>query len=226
MNNLKNAILGIFVILIGLILATNALELTNIDIFFEGWWTLFIIVPSIIGLVKEENKLGSIIWLGIGVTALLFARGIISFSMISKLTLPVFIILVGLGILSNSFKSNNVAEKMKEVKGESLKETDIAAIFSGQKINFAGQEFRGIELNAIFGGIELDLREANIKKDQVIEATAIFGRIDIMVPQNVNVVVKPIGIFGGTSNSTRKSKDNKVTIYVTSTAIFGGVEIK
>ena len=50
MNNFKNIIWGIVLVIIGIIFGLNALEITNINIFFSGWWTLFIIVPSFIDL--------------------------------------------------------------------------------------------------------------------------------------------------------------------------------
>ena len=50
-----------------------------------------------------------------------------------------------------------------------------------------GKVFRGAELNAIFGGIDYDLRGAVIEPDCAIKATAIFGGIDIIVPENVKV---------------------------------------
>ena len=226
MKNLSSAIWGLIFILVGIVLATNALDITSIDIFFDGWWTLFIIVPSFIGLIKENNKVGSVIWLGIGIVLFLAARDIISWSIISKLSFPLLVVFVRACILTTAFTSRGVAENLKDIKAISLKESELAAIFSGQKTNYDNQEFKGIELNAVFGGIELDLRNAKIKKDQVIEASAIFGGIDITVPENVNVVVKSIGIFGGTSNKVSKKDSKAVTLYVESTAIFGGVEIK
>ena len=52
MKNYKNIILGLILILIGIVIGTNSLGITNINIFFSGWWTLFIIIPCFIGLLK------------------------------------------------------------------------------------------------------------------------------------------------------------------------------
>ena len=56
MKNFGNILWGIVLIIIGLIVGGNALGITNIDIFFDGWWTLFIIIPCFIGLFKEREK--------------------------------------------------------------------------------------------------------------------------------------------------------------------------
>ena len=61
MKNLKSIIWGLVLITLGIIIGLNAFEIINVDIFFDGWWTLFIIVPCFIGIITEENKLENII---------------------------------------------------------------------------------------------------------------------------------------------------------------------
>ena len=42
--------------MVGVIFGLNALGITDINVFFDGWWTLFIIIPSIIEIIKEPTK--------------------------------------------------------------------------------------------------------------------------------------------------------------------------
>ena len=60
-----------------------------------------------------------------------------------------------------------------------------------------------------------------------ISASAVFGGIDILVPDNVNVKVSSNSIFGGVSEK-KHNPDNAgaVTLYINATCIFGGVDIK
>lgn len=51
--------------------------------------------------------------------------------------------------------------------------------FSGQNVKFDGEKFNGTELTAVFGGVKCDLTKAIIEKDVVINATCIFGGVDI-----------------------------------------------
>ena len=75
--------------------------------------------------------------------------------------------------------------------------------------------------------IDCDLRNIKIKNDIVINSTAIFGGIDIIVPDDIKVVIKSTSIFGGSENKkVNKKEDSKYTIYVNCNCIFGGVEIK
>ena len=52
----------------------------------------------------------------------------------------------------------------KDSKLEKAKENEeYYATFSGEKLNFEGDTFNGASLNAIFGGIDLNLKKADIK---------------------------------------------------------------
>ena len=86
MKNSKGTIWGIVLIALGIIIALNATGIVDINLFFKGWWTLFIIVPSIIGLINDDDKVGNIIGLLIGVLLLLNAQNIIDFSFIWKIS--------------------------------------------------------------------------------------------------------------------------------------------
>ena len=93
---MKNKIWGIVLIILGLIFGLNALEITDIDIFFDGWWTLFIIVPCFIGLITEREKTGNLIGLLVGIALLLGCLDILEFEIIGKLIFPVILVIIGL----------------------------------------------------------------------------------------------------------------------------------
>ena len=59
MNKISNLLWGLVFVVLGVIFGLNALEITDINVFFDGWWTLFIIVPCFIGLFKDEDKTGN-----------------------------------------------------------------------------------------------------------------------------------------------------------------------
>ena len=216
---------GIVLIAIGVIIGTNSFGLTDINIFFDGWWTLFIIVPCLIGLFdNKEKKTGDIIGLIIGVLLLLSIRDLISFDIIAKLIVPAIFIIIGLSIIFNGTVKTKVTKKVKEGKTTGVE--NITATFSEQRISKDDESFQGSNLNAIFGSILLDLRSANLEKETIIDASSIFGSIEILVPKDVNIIVKSTPIFGGVSNRVSKSKDNKKTIYIQAFCMFGGIDIK
>lgn len=225
MKNRSGLIWGLALIAIGIIWAGNALGLFNIDLFFDGWWTLFIIIPCLWGLIAEQEKAGNLIGLIIGVLLLLAAQSIISFSLIWRIAAPAILVIIGFSLIFKNLFGSKFNEKVKKLNKNLGKDDDITAVFSGQKLNFRKEEFRGKNLNAIFGGIEIDLRDAKIASDVVINASAIFGGIDIFVPEGVNIKIKSNSIFGGVSDK-HKEQEGKYTIYISATGIFGGVEVK
>lgn len=227
MKKIGNILWGLVFIIVGLIIGLNAMGITNINIFFKGWWTLFIIVPSFIGLFKDEDKTWSIITLVIGIVLLLSVRDIISFALIGKLIFPFILVMIGLSfIFKDTFKSK-VNEKIKKLNSEKVNGENFCATFGGIKNDFKGQEFKSANLDAIFGGIELDLSEAIIKHDEIINANAIFGGIDIKIPQGVNIKVKSTPIFGGVSNKVKKGFNESLpTLYINAFCLFGGVDLK
>lgn len=224
MNKLNKILWGLVLLSLGVIFALNALDITSIDIFFKGWWTLFIIVPCTIGMFQKDNRLTNFIFLVIGVALLLAARDILSFSLIRKMIIPFVLIVVGITLIFNEGLKNVVTKKMKNVSKKDLE--TIIAPFASQDLNYDNEDFKGADVQAIFGSVCLDLRNANLKEETVIKATAIFGGIDILVPKDVNVKVKSTPIFGGVENVLKNKKENKKTIYIDSFCLFGGVDIK
>lgn len=225
MNKISNLLWGLIFILVGVIFGLNALNITDINVFFDGWWTLFIIVPCFIGLFKDEDKSGHLIGLIIGLCLLLGCIDIVEFALIWKLMVPAVLVMIGLSFIFKDDLNSKVRKKIKKLNKTETKE--YCSCFSGQTIDFNNEEFMGCSVSAIFGGVKCDLRNAIIKDDVVINATSIFGGITIYVPVGVNVKISSTSIFGGVSDERKnKTKDSEHTIYVNTTSMFGGVEIK
>lgn len=225
MNKVNSILWGLILIALGVIFGLNALEITNINIFFKGWWTLFIIVPCFIELVTKKDKFDSFIGVLLGVILLLAVRDVISFSMISKLFIPFVLIVIGLSVIFKGAISTKINEKIKELNNNEL--FTYTATFAGENIKFPNKEFKGANANAVFGGIDMDLRDSIVNNEAVINTHSIFGGIDILVPSNVNVIVKSTSVFGGTDNKVKNSdSEGKPTIYINAVNVFGGLEIK
>lgn len=226
MNNIKNILWGIVLVIIGVIIGLNTIGITDIDIFFDGWWTLFIIVPCFIGLFTNKDKTGNIIGLLVGVILLLGMQNIIDFNLIWKLLLPSIIVIIGLSLIFKNTFNNKINNEIKKLNNKNTKDNEYCATFSGQRIDFPNEEFKGATLNSVFGSITCDLRGAKIKEDVVINASSVFGGIDIIVPDDVNIKIKSNSIFGGVNNKKKNNTDKKYTIYVNASCLFGGVDIK
>ena len=102
------------------------------------------------------------------------------------------------------------------------------ALMGGTVLVNASPAFRGGDLNAVRGGCELDLRQARIEGEEaVIDTFAMWGGIDIRVPETWKVIGKVVPIMGGFEDKTRpKQTENAPRLVVRGVAIMGAVEVK
>ena len=214
--NKRNLFWGIVLIVVGILFLGRNMNWWNFSIFFEGWWTLFLIVPSIISLVRKESMGTSFLILVLGVLMLLASQNVIEWSTIWKVFLPIIIMVVGLSIIFGNRKV-----KTKKVRGNAK---EYVAIFSGvdEVINKIENDFK---MTAVFGGIELDMRDVTLDSDLVIDCFTLFGGIDIRLPKDVKVEVNGLPIFGGVENKYRNNHEAKVTVYINHKTICGGVDL-
>lgn len=242
MKKVNRVLWGLVLIALGVVWALKATGLVDLKIFFPGWWTLFIIVPSVIGLITEDHKGGSIFGILLGVALLLACLDVMDFAVIWKLILPVAVILIGLSLICrtafSSDKAREVHEAHRKARIEKVKEGEVVetddyqeywATFGGLREEMDGKEFKDCRVEAVFGSMTLDLTGAKMPAEAVVKVSAIFGGAKIIVPEDVAVEVSSSSIFGGVENKHKKAtKDKKAskTLYVDATAVFGGVEIK
>ncbi len=230
MKQLKPIVWGVAIIVLGLIFGGNALGLFNLNIFFEGWWTLFIIIPSLVSLITDKDKIASLGFIAIGVILLLAAQDVFSYDVAWKVILAIFLIIAGLTLIIKSLfhskSDQEVAEKIKEAEKEDKPMDSEMAIFSGSDRVYKDEVFQGANLVAVFGGVNLNLKNAKFTKDTVIKAFTLFGGIDIIVPDDVKVKLKSGFIFGGLSDDRKNTTEKgKYTIYIDAAGGFGGVTI-
>ena len=111
----KKLIWGFLFILAGVLLILHRLNVLNVDIFFNGWWTLFIIIPSFIGLLTDKDKLSNLFVLLIGVFLLLGVNNIIDINLLLKLIFPIILIFIGLSIIFNNINNKDIDKDIREI---------------------------------------------------------------------------------------------------------------
>ncbi len=104
-------------------------------------------------------------------------------------------------------------------------------VFSGTRQKLDTQDFLGGKVTAVFGGAEIDLRGAAMKREEVsIKAEAVFGGIELWVPAHWQTIVRGSGVFGGFEDKTFPAvpgtSANPPRLVVTGSAVFGGVVVK
>ncbi len=214
---LKSIIWGLVFIVVGTIIALNEFGVTDVDLFFNGWWTLFIIIPCFVNIFATRDKVGNFIGLVVGVALFLVCNDFIDFDVLGKLMIPFILVGIGLCII---FKNSGDEYKKHEAKHLNTKD-EITAVFR-EDITKAPKTFEGVKLESVFGSIQYDLSSSSIKKDALVTASAVFGSVKIKVPKDVEVKFRKNAIFGDAIDRTEE-KDSKSTIYVDANAVFGSV---
>jgi hypothetical protein len=213
----------------------SLLLLSNLHIVYvENWWRywpVLIIAAGIAKILDNDRQSGrtfGALVAGAGALLLLNNMNII------ELTWEAFwpAVLIGIGVLMLVNRISGPQILMRRGPDPALPEGTFqaAAIFSGFKRKVTEGNFRGAHLTAIFGGGELNLRQAGMEGDSaVVYATAIFGGIEIKVPDNWLVTSDGTGIFGGFADSTAHPAagyPGVKRLIVKGEAVFGGVEVK
>ena len=104
---------------------------------------------------------------------------------------------------------------------------DTALIFEGGEYASAAPSFTGGELLTWYGGGRLDLRGATIAPGGAdLRIRAIFGGVQLIVPETWRVEMSTTPLFGGVANGTTRPLDPDAPVLRLSTlAVFGGVAI-
>lgn len=225
----EHIVWGLVLVAAGAVLSLKALGVLDVNVFFKGWWTLFILIPSTIDLFTTRHKKASIYGLLLGTLLLLLAWDILTWSLLRKLVFPVLVLYVGIRLLIKGFWKDRVNDLIKKVKEQNLgmPQKHAFAAFSKRKPQYTEEPFYGAELTAVFGSVECDMVGALINQDCVITVNAIFGNVDVFLPADVNVKVQSVTAFGGLDDhKKRPAIESAPTVYIKATGLFGTINLK
>jgi predicted membrane protein len=103
-------------------------------------------------------------------------------------------------------------------------------IFGGGNYIIIDTEFRGGTLQAIFGGIELNLRKAYLPEGETtLTIEAIFGSVSLFVPENWCIDETAVeSVLGGIDDKRRitETVDSTRKLIIKGSAVFGSIEIR
>ena len=225
---------GLIFVAVGIIFGGNALNIWDIDVFFPGWWTLFLIIPGLVSMVRYGFNWGSGVLVILGLILLFDALDIISSDIMWKLVFPLILVIIGISILTSFFRSGtkkNIEDeeytKSKSYKYDSTQYPRYTAILGGGDYKNNTEDLKGVVAEAILGGLEIDLRDAKITEDIVLELTAVLGGIDIYIPDDVRVeIISGVPVLGGFEHKINRNALSGPKVRIKYTAVLGGIEIK
>ncbi len=226
----KRFYLGILLIAIGVILVLERLDLIPWDIanVLISWQMLLIAIGVL--LMMGRNFVGGVILVAVGGFFILPEITTVP-DELRRIYGPLVLIIIGFLLI---LRHRGCSRQIKEgARNKRLDQFDDFVIFGGREIFINAQDLKGGRATSIFGGIEYDLRQADLAPEgAVIDCICIFGGTGIKVPSDWNVkneVTTILGAFsdkrGGNFQQPKEINSSKILV-IKGITLFGGVEIK
>ena len=235
MKKFAKLFFGFSITAIGVLWILNVTGVIGFDVFFRGWWTLLIILPCTSHMIARPNW-GSFSGMAIGSILLLQAQGLIDWSIFWKLCLAVIFIASGIALIFSKGCSpwhcdhHFSKSECTAVDFDGKNILKITSAFGETSHRVEEEVFYGADIEAAFGSVRLDLREAifNGNEDVRIHVKASFAGVEIYVPDDVGVEVRSDSVFGGVNNKTADrsiGRSSSHTIFLVAECSFAGVDI-
>ncbi len=221
-------VFGILVIVAGLLFTLDNFGLVSARFLLRLWPVALVAV----GLTKALQRKG--FWNGFWGWVVALAGLLLLLDNLHVLRFPVWkllpLVLVALGIRLVQ-KAGGRTFPDRTIESRTAATLDETAIFGGWDRAISTKEFLGGEINALFGGFELDLTNCQVPDDEAtITVFIAFGGGDIRVPRDWNVEVRAFAIFGGTDDTTyHPPLDGDVPpkkLVIDGFVVFGGLDVK
>jgi predicted membrane protein len=228
---------GAVICAVGVILLLDHMGMVSAERLWR-FWPLLIVFAGVVNLVSPAGgRVWGALLVVVGTLFQLDSLGIIHFHWGDLW--PLAIIAAGAMMIWGSIESRKVRDQVRDAVSaaggdpSAVNAMNATAIFGGIERRISVRDFRGGRVSAVFGGIELDFRDAEIEGDEaVLEVNAIFGGAEIRVPDHWKVEQRGQTLFGGYTDSTRLSStaadanaSSRKTLIITGSILFGGVEV-
>lgn len=200
--------------------------LDNLDI-VETWdivrfWPLLLVAVGVQHLFQARDRgtaVSGTLWAGAGGLLLLSNLDLIDFSLWDLW--PLLLVAIGVRMLAHVGSGSRSPAAATDAD-----ESCHAFLGSVQRRNRSAN-FRGGSASAFMGGVELDLREADLAGDEaVIRVFAMWGGIEIRIPEEWTAEVRAVQIMGGVEDKTRGPAAVTKRLVLDGSVVMGGVEIK
>jgi len=218
---------GLLIIAVGAAFLLDNLDIFDFDVRLFFWPTVLMVIGGL--RVYSAESRGAYIFGGavftIGVVAMLSKMGVIAIGM--KTLWPLVIIAAGIGLIYHAMDAKRRVETIP-AGGATSDDSVInaVAVMGGFQRSINSQAFRGGEITAVMGGCELDLRNANLQGEAVLNMFVVFGGATLKVPADWTVVIQGTPIMGAFEEKAAMMGDGSKRLVVKGYAIMGGVEIR
>ena len=128
-------------------------------------------------------------------------------------------------VLAVVFNQSSSLARDEESQSSSDSFSDVA-IMGGVKRTNLSKDFKGGGATGVMGGVEIDLRDATMERDQaVLDVSSIMGGVKIRVPESWTVVSRVSSVMGGFDDSTRHPAKDDHRLLLKGTVVMGGLKV-
>ncbi|MFZ6645461.1 LiaI-LiaF-like domain-containing protein [Undibacterium sp. TJN25] len=227
-RNQSRVFFGAFIIIVGALALLNNLHIFDTSDILP-FWPLVFVGFGVMKLYQARHTsayvLGGVLVL-VGCGMILQRLGIMYFRW--RDWWPAFVIFAGAMVLSRGLYGKQWRSRrdgVELVDGDNSS-VDVVAVMSGHNLKSDSQTFKGGDILAVMGGVELDLRQASIVSEATLSVFAMWGGIVIKVPNDWSVVMNGTPILGGMDDKTVPPLVAGKRLVIVGEAIMGGVEVK
>jgi predicted membrane protein len=210
---------GLIIAFIGFLFLLDHFGFLGIGSIIGTWWPLILLLVGY-RRYRDGSTTESYILLGLGALFLLANLDIIHWGSILGLW-PIILIIVGLSIAFG--KTSYLTKSSSEMDTDAI---SINAVCAGSTRHITSQSFKGGDVTAFCGGVELDLRGAKPADDCQLNVSAIMGAVEIRVPQDWRIVLTGTPILGGIEDKTAHTNADGPMVRINCSTIMGGIEIR
>jgi preprotein translocase subunit Sec61beta len=215
-------VVGLGILAVGVLWTLDTFHLLDASRYLD-WWPLILIAAGLVRFLDPtRGTLASVVLIVLGAGILLDNLDVMNFDLGDLF--PLAVVLIGGKLVLDALGKRPIP-----AAGDDPSSTIHAfAIMAGVKRRSVSPGFRGGDASAIMGGVELDLRNAQIKEGEgaAIDTFALWGGVEIRVPENWRVVGKVMPLMGGFEDKTIPKGGDGPLLVVRGTAIMGAVEVK
>jgi hypothetical protein len=228
-GNIPGVVPALIVIGIGLLFLLN-----NLNIFFihDIWryWPGILIAVGLVKMVDSPHSNGRLtggILVGVGGLFLADNLGFLNLTWGSFWPL----VLIGAGLLMLWSRLAPLPAGVPNIPaGAHEGALNENAVFGGVERKVSTDDFRGGHISTMFGGVDIDLRQAGMRGDSAaLDINCIFGGVELKIPTNWIAISQVGAIFGGIGNHSaqpRADAPGVKRLYIKGSVVFGGVELK
>lgn len=212
--------IGGTLVALGVLWLLDAADVLAAGSLIERWWPVAILALAVLAAVAERRvSIGPAVLALIGAILLVDQLALVD---ADAIVWPTVAVIVGVWLVFDLGRRRG-----RELQAADRQ--DVFALLGGSQTKNRSQHFEHANVSAVLGGATLDLREAHPEPGARVDALALFGGVDVIVPKGWRVALGGLPIFGGYEDKTAGNGElppDAPVLEVSATAIFGGVDVK